>query len=109
MRGRDIPLVPFAIEEADRLYNRHMYVSTSLWQIWKTREECITAESGLDHLRPDGENQTQEQAQAQSARKSIQVRIWYMFVRSGAGVLKRVYAELLDYGAYRLTTISMQR
>lgn len=100
MRGRDIPLVPFAIEEADRLYNRHMYVSTSLWQIWKTREECITAESGLDHLRSDGENQTQEQAQTQaSARKSVQVRLWYMFVRFGAVVFERIYAERLDYGA----------
>jgi hypothetical protein len=25
-----------------------MYVSLSLWQMWKTREECMTAESGLD-------------------------------------------------------------
>ncbi|KAG1892727.1 hypothetical protein F4604DRAFT_1701262 [Suillus subluteus] len=41
-------LVPFAIDEADKLYNRHMYVSLSLWQMWKTREECMTAESGLD-------------------------------------------------------------
>ncbi|KAG2135962.1 hypothetical protein DEU56DRAFT_980918 [Suillus clintonianus] len=40
--------VPFAIDEADKLYNRHMYVSLSLWQMWKTREECMTAESGLD-------------------------------------------------------------
>ncbi|KAG1815329.1 hypothetical protein EV424DRAFT_1114352 [Suillus variegatus] len=41
-------LVPFAIDEADKLYNRHMYVSLSLWQMWRTREECMTAESGLD-------------------------------------------------------------
>ncbi|KAL4081935.1 hypothetical protein V8B97DRAFT_2020485 [Scleroderma yunnanense] len=43
-------LVPFAIDEADRLYNRHMYVSLSLWQMWRTREECMTAESGLEHM-----------------------------------------------------------
>ncbi|ETW83843.1 HAM-2, protein required for hyphal anastomosis [Heterobasidion irregulare TC 32-1] len=49
-RGRDMMLVPFAIEEADKLYNKHMYVSLPLWQMWKMREECMTAESGLDHL-----------------------------------------------------------
>ncbi|KIJ70335.1 hypothetical protein HYDPIDRAFT_105043 [Hydnomerulius pinastri MD-312] len=43
-------LVPFAIDEADKLYNRHMYVSLSLWQMWRTREECMTAESGLEHM-----------------------------------------------------------
>ncbi|KAF8138236.1 hypothetical protein EV363DRAFT_1393697 [Boletus edulis] len=45
-----VRLVPFAIDEADKLYNRHMYVSLSLWQMWRTREECMTAESGLEHL-----------------------------------------------------------
>ena len=43
-------LVPYAIEEADRLYHRHMYVSAALWQMWRTREECMTADSGLEHL-----------------------------------------------------------
>ncbi|TFK92199.1 N1221-domain-containing protein [Polyporus arcularius HHB13444] len=47
----DSRLVPFAIDEADRLYAKHMYVSLSLWQTWKTREECITVESGLEYLR----------------------------------------------------------
>lgn len=46
----DSRLVPFAIDEADRLYAKHMYASLSLWQMWKTREECMTAESGLDYL-----------------------------------------------------------
>ncbi|KAH9853582.1 hypothetical protein C2E23DRAFT_777268 [Lenzites betulinus] len=46
----DSRLVPFAIDEADKLYAKHMYVSLSLWQMWKTREECITAESGLEYL-----------------------------------------------------------
>ncbi|KAI6097432.1 hypothetical protein EDD16DRAFT_1889586 [Pisolithus croceorrhizus] len=41
-------LVPFAVDEADRLYSKHMYVSLSLWQMWRTREECMTAESGLE-------------------------------------------------------------
>ncbi|KAI0089271.1 hypothetical protein BDY19DRAFT_944963 [Irpex rosettiformis] len=43
-------LVPFAIDEADKLYHKHMYVSLALWQMWRTREECMTAESGLDHM-----------------------------------------------------------
>ncbi|KAH0839713.1 hypothetical protein J3R83DRAFT_651 [Lanmaoa asiatica] len=47
---KHVRLVPFAIDEADKLYNRHMYVSLSLWQMWRTREECMTAESGLEHL-----------------------------------------------------------
>lgn len=43
-------LVPFAIDEADKLYSKHMYVSLSLWQMWRTREECMTAESGLERM-----------------------------------------------------------
>ncbi|KAI6047109.1 hypothetical protein EDC04DRAFT_2621732 [Pisolithus marmoratus] len=43
-------LVPFAVDEADRLYSKHMYVSLSLWQMWRTREECMTAESGLERM-----------------------------------------------------------
>ncbi|KAF8639788.1 hypothetical protein AX17_001048 [Amanita inopinata Kibby_2008] len=43
-------LVPFAIEEADRLYNNHIHVSLALAQMWKTREDCMIAESGLDYL-----------------------------------------------------------
>ncbi|KAI0776115.1 N1221-domain-containing protein [Trametes elegans] len=46
----DARLVPFAIDEADRLYAKHMYVSLSLWQMWKTREECMSVESGLEYL-----------------------------------------------------------
>lgn len=45
---RDGAVVPFAIDEAERLYVKHMYVSLSLWQMWRTREECMTSESGLD-------------------------------------------------------------
>ena len=40
-------LVPFAIDEADQLYSKHMHVSTSLMQMWRTREDCMIAESGL--------------------------------------------------------------
>ena len=43
-------MVPFAIDEADRLYNKHMYVGLALTQMWRTREDCMTAESGLDHM-----------------------------------------------------------
>ncbi|KAF9057415.1 hypothetical protein BJ165DRAFT_1334998 [Panaeolus papilionaceus] len=48
--GMDNKLVPFAIDEADRLYNKHMYVSLALVQMWRTREDCMTAESGLEKM-----------------------------------------------------------
>ncbi|EMD40803.1 hypothetical protein CERSUDRAFT_111387 [Gelatoporia subvermispora B] len=47
---RNARLVPHAIDEADKLYTKHMYVSLALWQMWKTREECMIAESGLEHM-----------------------------------------------------------
>ncbi|TCD70846.1 Factor arrest protein 11 [Steccherinum ochraceum] len=50
LRQRNPRLVPFAIDEADKLYNKHMYVSLSLWQMWRTREECMSTESGLDRM-----------------------------------------------------------
>jgi hypothetical protein len=43
-------LVPFAIDEADKLYNKHMYVSLSLAQMWRTREDCMSSESGLERM-----------------------------------------------------------
>jgi len=51
-RGRDgdMMLVPFAIKEAENLYGKHMYVSLALWQMWRTREDYIHSESGLEHL-----------------------------------------------------------
>ncbi|KAJ3840755.1 hypothetical protein F5878DRAFT_52130 [Lentinula raphanica] len=49
-QGKAAKLVPFAIDEADKLYNRHLYVSLELLQMWRTREECMTHESGLEHL-----------------------------------------------------------
>ncbi|KNZ80042.1 Protein FAM40A [Termitomyces sp. J132] len=56
--GRDARFVPFAINEADQLFNKHMYVSLSLWQMWRTREDCIAAESGLEHMPGDDEFQS---------------------------------------------------
>ncbi|KAG6838009.1 hypothetical protein H0H93_008403 [Arthromyces matolae] len=56
--GKDARYVPFAINEADQLYNKHMYISLSLWQMWRTREDCITAESGLDHMPGEDEFQS---------------------------------------------------
>ncbi|KAJ7507480.1 hypothetical protein B0H11DRAFT_2313278 [Mycena galericulata] len=53
---KDARLVPFAVDEADKLYNRHMYVSLALAQMWRTREDCMTAESGLEHM-PGSEGQ----------------------------------------------------
>ncbi|KAI5125053.1 hypothetical protein M0805_007476 [Coniferiporia weirii] len=49
-RGRDARLVPFAIDEADRLYSRHMHISVSLLQMWRTREDCMIEESGLQRV-----------------------------------------------------------
>lgn len=43
-------LVPFAIDEADRLYNKHMHISVSLLQMWRAREDCMIEESGLQRL-----------------------------------------------------------
>jgi len=40
-------LVPFAIQEADRLYAKHSYVSLGLFQLWQEREECLREERGL--------------------------------------------------------------
>ncbi|KAI9508666.1 hypothetical protein F5148DRAFT_1352615 [Russula earlei] len=56
-RGRDgdMMLVPFAINEAENLYSKHMYVSLALWQMWRTREDYIHSESGLEHLSGTGE------------------------------------------------------
>ncbi|KAG2013965.1 hypothetical protein CC2G_010822 [Coprinopsis cinerea AmutBmut pab1-1] len=48
--GKDAKLVPFAIEEADRLFNKHMYVSLALTQMWRTREDCMSFESGLERM-----------------------------------------------------------
>ncbi|KAG6903342.1 hypothetical protein C0995_013095 [Termitomyces sp. Mi166 len=56
--GKDARYVPFAINEADQLFNRHMYISLALWQMWRTREDCITAESGLEHMPGEDEFQS---------------------------------------------------
>jgi hypothetical protein len=49
-----VKLVPYAIDEADRLYRKHMHVSLALFQMWQTREACILDESGTDPHSPDG-------------------------------------------------------
>jgi len=43
-------LVPYAIDEADQLYAKHMHVSLALFQMWRTREDFILDESGLKEL-----------------------------------------------------------
>ena len=51
VRGaRGSQLVPYAIDEADKLYNKHMHISLSLLQMWQTREECMIEESGLQKI-----------------------------------------------------------
>ena len=48
-RGAGPPgsLVPFAISEADKLYQAHAYVSLELYQLWQMREEYLREERGL--------------------------------------------------------------
>ncbi|KAG8780115.1 Factor arrest protein 11, partial [Serendipita sp. 398] len=48
-------LVPYAIDEADDLYAKHMHVSLALFQTWRTREDFILDESGLDRMPGDQE------------------------------------------------------
>lgn len=43
-------LVPYAIDEADHLYAKHMHVSLALFQMWRTREDFILDESGLKEM-----------------------------------------------------------
>ncbi|KAK0556361.1 Factor arrest protein 11 [Tilletia horrida] len=45
--------VPYAIEEAGRLYRTHMHVSLEMWQMWRVREQCIFEETGVGAA-PDG-------------------------------------------------------
>jgi len=45
--GDPTSLVPFAIQEADKLYQKHQYVSLGLFQLWQEREECLREERGL--------------------------------------------------------------
>ncbi|KAI5451374.1 Factor arrest protein 11 [Naganishia albida] len=40
-------MVPFAIDEAEKLYSRHIHISLGLYQLQKTREDYIREESGL--------------------------------------------------------------
>ena len=40
-------LVPFAIDEADKLYHRHAYISLGLYQLWEARDDCMREERGL--------------------------------------------------------------
>ncbi|KAG8721177.1 Factor arrest protein 11 [Ceratobasidium sp. 394] len=40
--------VPVSVEEAERLYKKHMHISLALWQMWEVREACWREESGVD-------------------------------------------------------------
>lgn len=40
-------MVPFAIDEAEKLYSRHIHISLGLYQLQKIREDYIREESGL--------------------------------------------------------------
>lgn len=66
--GKDGKLIPFAIGEADMLYSRHMHVSLALMQMWRTREDCMTFESGLEHM-PGSEGEFES---------STFVKVWFL-------------------------------
>lgn len=40
-------MVPYAIDEADKLYKQHAHISLGLYQLWKEREEFLKEEIGL--------------------------------------------------------------
>jgi hypothetical protein len=63
-RGSSQKLVPFAIDEADRLYMRHMHVSLSLFQTWQTREAFLLEETGTDPYSPEGQAALEKKAVA---------------------------------------------
>jgi hypothetical protein len=79
-RGNDstTPLVPFAIQEADKLYHKHSYVSLGLYQLWQEREECLREERGLgmsgligfDKLSLDDEDEIDQAAMEAMLRES---------------------------------------
>lgn len=71
-------LVPFAIQEADKLYQKHQYVSLGLFQLWQEREECLREERGLgmsgligfDKLSLDEDEEEDEAAMEAMLRES---------------------------------------
>ncbi|KAF9076476.1 hypothetical protein BDP27DRAFT_1442530 [Rhodocollybia butyracea] len=72
-QGRTARLVPFAVDEADKLYNRHMYVSLELMQMWRTRQDCMAHESGLEHLpRSEGELPSSTFTQSDPAKEDLE-------------------------------------
>ncbi|CUA67731.1 Factor arrest protein 11 [Saccharomyces cerevisiae S288c] [Rhizoctonia solani] len=46
--SRSTGTIPVAVEEAERLYKKHMHVSLALWQMWEVREACWREETGVD-------------------------------------------------------------
>jgi hypothetical protein len=46
--SRSTGTIPVAVEEAERLYKKHMHVGLALWQMWEVREACWREETGLD-------------------------------------------------------------
>ncbi|GAB1519657.1 Factor arrest protein 11 [Rhizoctonia solani] len=50
--------IPVSVEEAERLYKKHMHVSLALWQMWEVREACWREETGVDESVALGDNGT---------------------------------------------------
>ncbi|KAF8311822.1 hypothetical protein DL93DRAFT_2156967 [Clavulina sp. PMI_390] len=57
-----VKMVPFAVDEADRLYRKHMHISLALFQMWQTREAYILDDSGIDPYSPQGIAQLDREA-----------------------------------------------
>ncbi|CEL63764.1 Striatin-interacting protein 1 homolog OS=Danio rerio GN=strip1 PE=1 SV=1 [Rhizoctonia solani AG-1 IB] len=56
--SRSTGKIPIAVEEAERLYKKHMHVSLALWQMWEVREACWREETGVDETVPLGDSGT---------------------------------------------------
>ncbi|KAG8762882.1 Factor arrest protein 11 [Ceratobasidium sp. 423] len=56
--SRSTGTIPVAVEEAERLYKKHMHVSLALWQMWEVREACWREETGVDETVALGDSGT---------------------------------------------------
>jgi len=74
--GAPASLVPFAIAEADKLYQRHAYVSLGLYQLWEAREDCMREERGLGRSGLIGfQNSSAEEEEDEAAEEALR-RDW---------------------------------
>lgn len=75
-QGPPTSLVPYAIEEADKLYNSHLFVSLGLYQLWEAREECLREERGLGRSGLIGFSSMQLDDEEDEAAETAMRRDW---------------------------------